>query len=60
MDGWMTLDWKAHGTGVGVSALEEEVVIKIHAVFRPGAYKREWPTLCPTGLGAKIYIKLKK
>lgn len=49
MDGWMdghiTLVWKAHGTGAGVSALEEAVVIKIHAVFRPGAYKREWPIL---------------
>ena len=59
MDGHITLVWKAHGTGAGVSALEEAVVIKIHAVFRPGAYKREWPILHP-GLGTKIYIKLKK
>lgn len=59
MDGYITLVWKAHGTGKGVSALEEAVVIKIHAVFRPGAYKREWPILHPA-LGTKIYIKLKK
>ena len=29
MDGHITLVWKAHGTGAGVSALEEAVVIKI-------------------------------
>lgn len=51
----MTLDWKAHGTGVGVSALEEEVVIKIHAVFRPGAYKREAHTLPNRVGGQNIY-----
>lgn len=59
MDGYITLVWKARGTGADVSALEEAVVIKIHAVFRPDAYKREWPILHPA-LGTKIHIKLKK
>lgn len=51
---------ESHGAGVSITALEEETVTKTPAIFRPGAYRREWPPLCPTGLGAKIYIKFKK
>lgn len=37
MDERMNLAWKAFGTRMGASGLEEKVVTKIYAVFSPGA-----------------------
>lgn len=53
MSEWMTL---MHGTWVGVSGLEEKVVTKIYAVFRPGAYKEGVDDILPNRVWPKYIL----